>query len=80
MSGCWRNERAAYAFKRVYESIEMCLVVNKSYNAHGFDLHHVRCHLAFMARRYKGRARAGRGCIGVFCSFKRCAPTHRRLY
>lgn len=29
--GCWRNERAAYAFTKIHESIEMCHEVNNSY-------------------------------------------------
>jgi len=29
--GCWRNERAAYAFVNIHESIEMCHEVNNSY-------------------------------------------------
>jgi len=29
--GCWRNERAAYSFTKIHESIEMCHEVNDSY-------------------------------------------------
>ncbi|AZE97284.1 hypothetical protein C4J95_5170 [Pseudomonas orientalis] len=29
--GCWRNERAAYAFTKIHESIEMCHEVNNSH-------------------------------------------------